>query len=296
MTPPRPAPIPLLSALVAALALFVQSGPGAPAAAAATGWTLDKVYAERMAMRVADQRCKLFAASVASALLMGEVQARNAVLRSGRDASQLADLAGVAVQRGSTVPCRDPALVTEAAHIRAAFSGYSRIQRLDFPGGAASWKADRTVLSTRVDGGRWALTTAAVRSTASLRFGVVVKDGRLGLFAEPGAEPGLMQPAAARLLLRDPQRASRPYLAGGLTPPPRADSAVYFAQERRNAPDGGLGFQFSDQAVEALVQLDPREAVLVELVYPSSHGDRVISGVYEVGDFAPAYGFLTLAK
>jgi hypothetical protein len=140
------------------------------------------------------------------------------------------------------------------------------------------------------------MTTAAVRSGAGLRFGVVVNNGRLALFAQPEAEPGLMQPAAARLVLRDPQRAPRPYLTGTVTPPPRAASNIYFAQDRRNAPDGGLGFRFSDAAVEALVQLDPREAVLLELVYPTSHGDRVISGVYEVGDFAPAYGFLTLAK
>ncbi len=292
MTPPKSALIQLCSGLVAAIALLVQTAP--PAAAA--GWSLDKVFAERTAMRVADQRCKLFAPSVASALLMGEVQARNAVLRSGRDAADVAQIVEIAVQRGSSISCRDPALITEAGHIRSAFSSYAKVQRLDFPGGTASWKADRTVLSTRVEGGRWALTTAAVRSTSSLHFGVVVTSGRLALFAQPGAEPGLMQPAAARLVVRDPQRAPRPYLASAITPPPRAASNIYFAQARRAAPDGGLGFQFPDRAVEALVQLDPREAVLLELVYPTSHGDRVVSGVYEVGDFAPAYGFLTLAR
>ena len=292
MISPKPALNPLWSGLVAALALLVQTAP----TEAGTGWSLDKVYAERTAMRVADQRCKLFAPSVASALLMGEVQARNAVLRSGRDPAELGQIVEIAVQRGSTISCRDPALITEAGHVRTAFSSYARLQRLDFPGGAASWKADRTVLSTRVEGGRWALTTAAVRASASLRFGVVVNGGRLTLFAQPGAEPGLMQPASARLVVRDLQKAPRPYLAGSLTPPPRAASQVYFAADRRTAPDGGLGFQFPVAAVEALVQLDPREAVLLELVYPTSHGDRVVSGVFEVGDFAPAYGFLTLAK
>ncbi len=292
MTPPKPVPNLLSRGLVAVLALLVQTAP----AAAAPGWSLDKVFAERTAMRVADQRCKLFPPSVASALLMGEVQARNAVLRAGRDATQLGGIIEVAVQRGSTISCQDPALVTEAGHIRTAFSSYARLQRLDFPGQAASWKADRTVLSTRVEGGRWALTTAAVPANAGLRFGVVVNGGRLSLFGQPAAEPGLMQPASARLVLRDPQKAPHPYLAGHLTPPPRASSRIYFAQERRSAPEGGQGFQFPDQAVEALVQLDPREAVLLELVYPTPQGDRVVSAIYEVGDFAPAYGFLTLAK
>ena len=95
MTPPKSALIQLCSGLVAAIALLVQTAP--PAAAA--GWSLDKVFAERTAMRVADQRCKLFAPGVASALLMGEVQARNAVLRSGRDAADVARIVEIAVQR-----------------------------------------------------------------------------------------------------------------------------------------------------------------------------------------------------
>jgi hypothetical protein len=291
MTPPRPIPIRTLAGTVAAIAMLVQS-----TAAGATGWSLDKVYGERMAMRVADQRCQLFVSSISSALFMGEVQARNSALRSGMDADRLAEIADLAVQRGSTVACRDPALLTEAAHVRSAFSSYSRIQRMDFPGAAAGWKADRTVLSTRVEDGRWALTTTPVRAGANLRFGVVVQAGRLSLFAEPGREPGQMLPSAARLVLRDAQRTARPYLAGNLTPPPRASSTVFFAEARQTAPGGGTGFRFSDAAVAALVQLDPREAVQLEFVYPTPQGDRVVTGIYEVGDFAPAYGFLTVSR
>ena len=191
MIPPKPALNPLCSGLVAALALLVQTAP----TEAGTAWSLDKVYAERTAMRVADQRCKLFAPSVASALLMGEVQAR--------DPAELGQIVEIAVQRGSTISCRDPALITEAGHVRTAFSSYARLQRLDFPGGAASWKADRTVLSTRVEGGRWALTTAAVRASASLRFGVVVNGGRLTLFAQPGAEPARCARQLARCVMTE---------------------------------------------------------------------------------------------
>ena len=238
MTPPRAVRIHTTTGILAAITLLVQC-----TTATAAGWSLDKVYGERMAMRVADQRCQLFAGSISSALFMGEVQARNTALRSGMDADRLAEIADIAVQRGSTVACRDPALLTEAAHVRSAFSSYSRIQRMDFPGAAAGWKADRTVLSTRVEDGRWALTTTPVRAGSNQRFGIVVQAGRLSLFGEPapgpGPEPGQMQPSAARLVMRDAQRTARPYLAGNLAPPPRAgQQRKTDVAEQRNEDQG----------------------------------------------------------
>ena len=52
---------------------------------------------------------------------------------------------------------------------------------------------------------------------------------------------------------------------------------------------GGL---HPEAAARALEGLDPREAVTLELVYPTRDGERVESTLLEVGDFAAARAFL----
>ena len=273
--------------LASALSLVVFS-----AFASGAGATPEQTYAERSIMRIANQRCRLFDANVTQALFMAEAQARNATLRAGGDNARMREIAGIAHQKAASLACNDPVLTSEATRVRSAFSAYARMLRMTFPGSAAAWKADRTVLASRVDTGRWALTTSAVHMDADTHFGVVVIGGRLSLFATPPASGG--SPATARLVMRDTDLADRPYLSGALTSPPRSVSKVFLAAERRSSPDGQEGFRFSDAAAEALAALDPREAIVVEFVYTSSQGERVTRALYEVGDFAPAYGFLKL--
>lgn len=262
--------------------------------AAAQGAMINSdLYAERTVMREADSRCKLFDPVIAQALQLGQVQARNSVLRSGVDERALIRLTQSAEARGDSIACNDPALIYEARRIRSAFSAYLQISRLSFPGTHSAWRADKTVLSSRAETGRWALSGAALRSDGPVQFGVAAFDGSLLLFAEP---PGLAGAKAitARLWLRDVDRADRPYLSGGFNLPPRTVSRAFFAADRRIGPDGNSGFAFSESTARALSALDPRESVLVEFVYPGPAGERIVQAIYEVGDFAPAIGFLTL--
>jgi len=263
-------------------------------AVAAQGAVINsRLYAERTVMREADVRCKLFDPVISQALQLGQVQARNAILRAGGDEGALSQLTREAEARGGSIGCNDKALAQEARRIRSAFSAYIQISRLSFPGSRSGWKADKTVISTRTEGGRWALSGAPLRSDGRVQFGVAAFDGSLRLFAQPPSAAGA-RPITARLWLRDTETADRPYLGGGLNLPPRSISRAYFASHRRMGPDGNAGFEFSESTARALSALDPREAVLVEFVYPEPSGERIVQAVYEVGDFAPAIGFLTL--
>lgn len=252
-----------------------------------------EIYAERTLMREANARCKLFDPVISQALQLGQVQARNALLRAGGDDSALSRLTRVAEARGEAIACNDQALSKEAGRIRSAFSAYAQISRMSFPGSRSAWKADRTVIATHITGGRWALSGAPLRADGPVQFGVAASKGDLRLFAQPPIN-ARAQPITARLWLRDLQTADRPYLSGAFNLPPRSVSRAYFASNRRIGPDGHEGFEFSESAAKALSDLDPRESVLIEFVYPDAHGDRIVTAVYEVGDFAPAIGFLTL--
>jgi hypothetical protein len=251
------------------------------------------VYAERTVMREADLRCRLFDPVISQALHLGQIQARNAVLRAGGDEGALVRLTREAEALGGSISCHDETLTVQAKRIRSAFSAYLQMGRMSFPGLRSGWKADRTVLTSRSAGGRWALIGAPLRADGQIQFGVAAFDGRLYLFAQPPSLDGA-RPITARLWLRDVDIRERPYLSGDLNLPPRTLSRPYFASDRRKGPDGNFGFEFAEPTARALSALDPRESVLIEFVYPEQTGERIVRAVYEVGDFAPAIGFLTL--
>jgi hypothetical protein len=58
----------------------------------------------------------------------------------------------------------------------------------------------------------------------------------------------------------------------------------------------GAAFRFSAAAGAALQQLDPREAMVLELVYPTRDGERVEAIPVEVGDFAAGVAFLSARR
>jgi len=263
---------------------------GAPAQSAVLNSDL---YAERTVMREANTRCRLFDPVISQALQMGQVQARNAILRSGGDEGALSRLTRAAEARGGSISCSDKALALESKRIRSAFSAYIQIGRMSFPGLRSGWKADKTVLSSRSEGGRWALSGTPLKSDGQVQFGVAAFNGNLLLFAQPPSTEGA-RPITARLWMRNIDIADHPYLSGGFNLPPRTVSRAYFASERRKGPDGNSGFEFTESTARALSALDPRESVLVEFVYPEPAGERLVQAVYEVGDFAPAISFLTL--
>jgi hypothetical protein len=278
----------------------------APACAAA----LD-LYYERALMSAADGKCHLFAPDTAAALAAGAAQARGAAVRSGAGEAALAATRQAALVKAASVACSSADLKLAASRVRAAFKGYGQLQRMDFPGQKAGWTADRSLPSqTPV----WRLVQNGSLGPDVLAFGLA---GRWGdpqtLLAVAGAD-GAGEPYAARLLVRDPNRAPEPYLdqirAGSTAAlplsartPPSSDSRVFEAEARSEAapslaPGGAsrtVAFRFPEAAIAAIAALDPREAITVEFLYAGQGRDVVRKGYVEVGDFAAGLAFLRAA-
>jgi hypothetical protein len=186
--------------------------------------------------------------------------------------------------------------------VRAAFAGYQRISRMSYPGDVSAWSADRGIGRNP----RWRLAQAAEFGSSRMIFGLAGREGATALVAVTDFADNLT-PYAARLVLRDSARTSGPYLDGRPNQPlnrklpPRAATRAFMAEARGAAeaellPKGSQdawAFRFPATAVGALAELDPREAVAVEFLFP---GDRVRVAYVEVGDFAAGRAFLQLAE
>jgi hypothetical protein len=264
------------------------------------------LFYERAVMSAADQRCGLFAPDVAAALAAATAQARGAALRAGTPADALLATERLARAKAAGADCRSPDLTIAAARVRTAFAGFAKLTRLTYAGDIADWQADRN-LGRRA---RWRLSQETSFGAGRMIFGLAGREGAEGVVAV-AVLPDDAQPYAARLVLRDQARSAQPYLArfgGGPTsglplarrlPPPGAQKA-YAATARAPAgpallPKGasaGWAFRFSDEAAAELAQLDPREAVAVDFLFP---GDVTRRAYVEVGDFAAGRAFLQLA-
>lgn len=260
------------------------------------------LYRERAAMNAVGARCRLFDAETAAALAAGAAQARTAALRAG--------YASVAVDRGavdalaqvSHMACNAPQLLKAAASVRDAFRGYSALRRMSFPGQASAWRADRIMPRETA---AWRLAQEAYAGEDRVVFGVAGLKGAetvtLAVSSADGASP-----YAARLVVRDTARLPEPVLpADGAAPliaraPLRPAAKVILASARTPAdpalrPKGAasaVAFRFPLAARQALEQLDPREAISVEILYPSDRGELVRTAFVEVGDFDAGMAFL----
>jgi hypothetical protein len=264
---------------------------------------LDLFY-ERTVMTTADARCGLFAPEVSAALVAAQAQARGAALRADQSPASLELIERRARERGRGLSCASQDLAVAASRVRNAFSGYARLERIDYPGDQAGWRADRTGAGTV----RWRLVQETRFGADRLRFGLAGRTApgvllALGQFADDRA------PYAARLLMRDVQRSQGPYFdqlrrgAQGLPLdhrlPPRSALRIYAAEARSPAGadlmpktwEDGWAFRFPAEAARELAALDPREAVAVEFLFP---GDVVRRAYVEVGDFAAGRAFLGL--
>jgi hypothetical protein len=290
-----------LFALISALGLV----GGWPAAAGASGPA--DLYYERSLMGAANARCRLFAPDIAAALNASARQARGAALRAGADPAALDTLQARADQRAAATPCRSPDLGVAAGRVKAAFAGYAHLNTMSFPGAYATWRADRGQAGAAT--AAWRLSEAARGPSGPLILGIAATaDGMEALTAVAGW-PGALAASSARLVVRDPAKAPRPYLdprrkdLAGQTPP-RSVTVAFLASARDFAapellPPGataGAAFRFSTAAAAALQGLDPREAVVLELVYPTRNGERVEDVALEVGDFAAGVAFLSAGR
>ena len=265
------------------------------------------VFYERTLMSAAGERCGLFTPAVASALLASSRQARGAALRGGASADSLRSVEERARAMAMSTPCNGPDLATAAGRVRTAFNGYSQINAMDFPGAFGSWRADRRSLAK--DGANWRLSQSVRANGGQVVFGMATDGTGAPALTAIAASPNALSAASARLIFRDPSKAAAPYIdtrradLGGRTTP-RFASQIFLAMAKSGAPAGltpaGAGaatsFRFPDAAARALEGLDPREAVTLELVFPTRDGERVETTLFEVGDFAAGRAFLAAQR
>ena len=264
------------------------------------------LFFERTVMEAADSRCGLFTPDLARALASAATQARGAALRAGASADEVARAERIARLRAAEADCRSPDVSIAAGRVRQAFSGFSHVNRLTYPGDINSWRADRYSAPSNP----WRLRQDTIFGSDRMSFGLAGRENARVLLAVAEFTDGAA-PYGARLVLRDAGRSGGPYLdrpAAGPTaglplfrrmPPPAALTAI-LAEAREPAGrdfvakgEEGWAFRFPAAAVHALAGLDPREAVAVEFLFP---GDRVRRAYVEVGDFAAGEAFLRVAS
>jgi hypothetical protein len=280
----------------------------APALAHATA--VDAFY-ERAVMTAADQHCRLFSPELGSALQAAEAQARGAALRSGANGATLDQVEQRADARIAATPCGSRDIAAAATRVRAAFDGYSKLQRMSYPGDIADWTADRST-SRRV--AIWKLSQTNPFGGGRLVFGLAGGDGPSALVAVASFPDGAA-PYAARLVVRNAALATDAFInalraSAGKTPlsartPPRSATLAFMAEARSDAdqtllPRGarrGVAFRFPKAAAQTLSGLDPREAVAIDFLFAGANGAEQVRTAYvEVGDFAAGRAFLASSQ
>ncbi|MGZ3397690.1 MAG: hypothetical protein ACXU8W_00900 [Caulobacteraceae bacterium] len=260
------------------------------------------LYRERVAMSGVGARCRLFDAETSAALASGAARARTAALRAGYTSEAVDRGAVDALAQVAVMPCNSARLLKAAAGVREAFRAYAGIAHMAFPGATAAWRADRIMPQ---ESAAWRLAQDSFAGEDKVVFGVAGLKGAETLMLAVSPSDGA-KPYAARLLVRDAARLAQPILpADGGAPliartPLRAAAKVILASARSPAdpalrPKGeakAIAFRFPPSARQALERLDPREAVSLEILYPSDRGELVRTAFVEVGDFDAGVAFL----
>ena len=239
------------------------------------------LYYERAFVRAADARCGLFDARTDAALASAEAQARGAALRAGVGEADLRHVRNRASAKAATTACGSKDLSVVADRVKTAFAGWARTSRMTWPGDRQGWRADRTGYARPT----WRLSQSTVMGRSPVTFGYAATD------LETPRRIG------ARLVLRDPTKADRPWLAEGL-PPVNARQLVW-ASDWREAPEAllaenreqGEAWTFPADAAERIARLDPRERFAIQFLFSD---DTSISAVFEAGDFAAGRAFLAM--
>jgi hypothetical protein len=250
-------------------------------------------YYERAFMVAADKRCGLFDARIEAALGAATAQARGAALRSGAAEADLGAAAARARARAHAVSCRDPQLATVRGRVDDAFSGWLRTPRMTFPGARGGWTANRM----RSEGVGWRLQQMSVVGASPVGFGYAGEGDAADMVAVVSFV-GRSRPNAARIVLRDPARVPRAWLAGDGLVPASSRASLWAAgvapagrellAEGRTA---GEVWRFPASTAAALERLDPRETFAVEFHFRDG---SVATAKFEAGDFAAGRAFLAM--
>jgi len=250
-------------------------------------------YYERAFMVAADQRCGLFDARIDAALQAATAQARGAALRSGAAEGGPGATAARARSRARSVSCRDPQLATVKGRIDDAFSGWLRTPRMTFPGQRANWTANRM----RTAGAGWRLQQTSVVGASPVAFGYAGQGEASRLIAVVSFV-GRSRPTGARIVLRDPNKVPRAWLAGDGLVPASSRASLWAADvapaDRDLLAEGrraGEAWRFPASPAAALERLEPRETFAIEFHFRDG---SVATARFEAGDFAAGRAFLAM--
>ena len=268
------------------------------------------LFYQRAVMTAAGDACRLFSPDIATALAASKAQARGAALRSGADPARLAAVEAQANAAG-VAGCQSAGITQAAEQVRAAFASYARLDHMDFPGEFVAWVAERPPVETEA---RWHVSQRDRFGWDVMLFGLAGHGDDRPLTAVANFADSA-QPYGARLVMRDAGATSGPYLDArqadidGHIPidarlPPRSASRVFEADqmkptEKQLLPSdipAAWSFQFPAAATDALASLDPRETVTVEFLFAGDNGESVRTAYVEVGDFAAARAFQSIAQ
>ncbi len=254
-------------------------------------------YYDRTFVLAAHQKCQLFRAPVAGALSAAALQSRGAALRAGTAEATLQATAQRARARARSVSCTNPELAVVRDRVADAFAGWQRIPRMDFNGDRATWTADRV----RREAATWRLVQNSIVGASPVRFGLdAAVDGRESLSAVVSFV-GRPRPYAARIVMRDPALAARPWLTAqgrAVLPPASARQTVWSAGTAAapatllaTGKTQGEVWTFPPSGGDRLSRLDPREPFLIEFLFRDG---SVATATFEAGDFAAARAFVAM--
>lgn len=264
------------------LAAYASATPVSDAAAG--------LFAERIALLAADQKCALLAAPERVALAATTTQARGAAARDGWTDTRLDEVSARASVMGRARACNDGVLAKAAQSAKAGYRGWAKTFAIDLPGPTRAWRVRR---APDLEG--WML----YQDIAAARFGLrsVGDQATLQL-----SLPGAAAPISAQVFVRDRTRAQRPFLnVPGLVPAsglaaaaaPRAMATSWLASAIRiervkDKPPRTL-IVLPAQLFADMGALDPRESAEIVLTYG---GGRIERYYIEIGDLAVGQAFL----
>lgn len=279
----------------------------------------EHAFLERTSLGAADAKCGYFTELEREALRSGQLQARGALLRDGMTAKDV-DRAAEEVSRYANLqPCGQADFMRAVGYLKDAFGAFIGTMVMDFPGEEKIWNASRSRWDT------WRVVQNGASKDYTFQFGLLAPelddpDAFPANFARPLENPLVekpfrltldlimtedqRQPAAARILVRNPEKASEPWLgaifSGERGPPPRSVTQAYWPTARELVKDEEkqerrARFVFSPEATAAIEKLDPRERIEIAVMPDPRSGSQDPAYIeIEVADFAAARSFSRL--
>jgi hypothetical protein len=259
-----------------------------------------RTWLERVAISAADETCHLFSEGERLALRSGLYQAEGELLRAKTNPAEMNRLRVQVSEHAKSLGCGHPEVVSVSATVRNSYRQFTKITYLEYPATHSTWGASRSEFD------HWAVSQTD--KTSGLILGLRRVPGQPDRTRLVVAMPAAgVTPASAQLMFRDPEKLPEPWLgslsgaSAKLAAAPRSVSRVEWAGKVMSAKDevGNLIwlFTFNASAIDGLEQLDPREAVQVNLNPAARAKEQTPKQItFELGDFRAAHAFSMIPK